>query len=411
MVEFMKLNEMEKEQIFILPDSQINCCYTYNPEDVAIVINLYYLEMIEFYAEYLNAIPEKIVVFIFSSNRQLLEEAKKIVIRKHVLFKLKENRGRDISALLVAFYPFFSQYKYLCFLHDKSAKRDFEKKDLDFWVKNLWENMIKSQGYISNVIELLQLKGYGMLLPPKPVGEYMDAFYIDPWHNDFDNVCYLAKHLGLKIKIEKKDTEKVSLGSAFWCCTNAIERLFSCNWKYTDFSEEPMPDDGTISHAIERIFGFMAFDSGYKVGYIMTLDYASQLISLLQQKLKFTYEWLWKNIGIKNTYQLSCVDEEKEQILKMFEIYKKVFLYGAGIYGEKYLQRLLFWGCYPTGFLVSDGKRKESMFCGYKVYELKEVREQVDYGIIITVNPNLQQVIEKNLEFYGIYNYYKAAMV
>ena len=47
-----------------------------------------------------------------------------------------------------------------------------------------------------------------------------------------------------------------------------------------------MPDDGTISHALERIFGFAAVDAGYKVKTIMNAQYASKLITILQEKLQ-----------------------------------------------------------------------------------------------------------------------------
>lgn len=49
--------------------------------------------------------------------------------------------------------------------------------------------------------------------------------------------------------------------------------------------DEPLPYDGTISHAIERIVGFVALDAGYKVGTIMNCQYAAKLNGIMQQKL------------------------------------------------------------------------------------------------------------------------------
>lgn len=402
---------MSRIRTFILPDGGAAEQVDYDPRETVVVVNLYYLETLGCYAPYLNNIPEKTDIYIFSSDRRVLREAKKLVKREGVFFYWKENRGRDLSALLVAFHPFLSQYKYLCFLHDKSAKQEYLKGDLEFWVKNLWGNMVMSEEFIAGAIALLEYKSYGVLLPPKPVGEYMDAYYIDPWHDDYENVCHMARQLGVELKIEKTDTEAVAIGSVFWCRTDAMEKLFSHKWEYRDFPDEPMPDDGTVSHAVERIIGFVALDAGYQVGHIVTAEYAAQLMGLLQRKMERTYEWLWENIGVKNTYQLGCMDEEKKRITEMFARCEKVFLYGAGACGEKYLQRLLFWECRPAGFLVSDGRKKAETFCGYRVYELKELIGQGGYGIIITAGPKLQQELEKNLVCHGIHNYCMAVTI
>lgn len=178
------------------------------------------------------------------------------------------------------------------------------------------------------------------------------------------------------------------------------------NWKYTDFPEEPMPDDGTISHALERILGFATVDAGYKVKTIMNSQYASELITILQEKLQYTYDWLWKEEGVKNTYQLSKLQEEKTIVSKIFEK-GEVYLYGAGDYGIQYLKKLLVWGYKPKAFVVSDGQRKNDVICGFKVYELSEVENDINAGFIITTNPGLQEILSLKLEQKGIFRYYK----
>ena len=76
-------------------------CY----EDTAVIICLYYGDSMEKYSGYIDNIPENIHVYIISSNEELyepiLEYIKKNKNRKIELIK-KKNRGRDISALLVA---------------------------------------------------------------------------------------------------------------------------------------------------------------------------------------------------------------------------------------------------------------------------------------------------------------------
>lgn len=398
-----------KNQVLILENNDDDDIVI-KSEKVAIVMALYYEEDMSNYFSYLSMIPEDIAIFVISSKEMILQEAKYLKTRyKNLQVIEKENRGRDLSALLVAFRPYIKEYDYLCFLHDKKSKHASLDDDLSLWTENLWGNMVFSETYIRKAVALLRDEGYGVLLPPKPIGTHNDSMYTEPWDNDFENVVQLAHRIELTKMIVREDKDFVSLGSVFWCQTKALEKLFAYKWNYADFPEEPMPDDGTISHAIERILGFVAIDAGYKTAVIMNTRYASKMVMLLQDKLQYTYEWLWNHMGIKNTSQLSKFFEEKEIISKMF-LQGQVYLYGAGDYGIQYLQKLKVWGYQPKGFVVSDGQRKSESVCGLPVKELSEIEEK-DNWFIITTNPGLQDVLALNLEEKGFLNYYKVVWI
>lgn len=63
-------------------------------------------------------------------------------------------------------------------------------------------------------------------------------------------------------------------GSVFWFRVKALAPLFDHGWKHEDFPPEPLPQDGTISHAIERIYPFVAQGAGYYPAQAMSADYA-----------------------------------------------------------------------------------------------------------------------------------------
>lgn len=301
-------------------------------------------------------------------------------------------------------------YEYICFLHDKNAKHYFLKSDIEFWIDGMWSNLLYSKWYVEAAVNYLE-KGYGLLLPPKPIGTYIDSYYTDSWADNFRNVCRLAERLKLETDITRNRIDEISLGTAFWCNTRALKKLFDYDWTYEDFVEEPMPDDGTISHAIERILGFVALDAGYKIATIMNTEYAACLIDILGEKLRLTYSWMNDNLGVKNTYQLENYDREKYEINRIFAECEQVFLYGAGYYGEKYLRRLEFWGYHPDGFIVTDGMIKSCMFNDLPVYELSEIDEIKKKGIIVSVNPDLQEEICEMLKSKGYTNFIKATVL
>ena len=402
--------ENVKNQAYVLDSDKV---YHNDSFRIAIVINLYYEEKMEKYLKYIVRLSDDKDVFLFTSN-EIIEKklVEKFLNNSNIFVKRKLNRGRDISALLVAFKPYINNYEYVCFLHDKKAKYEYLENDLTLWDENLWGNMIFSNEYIWSAVQLMNSSNYGILLPPKPIGQFMDSMYIGAWNDDFDNVIRLAEELQLNVDISKEDTSLVAIGSVFWCKVQALKKLFDYEWTYASFPEEPMPNDGTISHAIERIFGFVALDAGYKVGTIMNPEYVAKITEILQGKLELTYRWLWENLGVKNTYQLENINMEQRAISTIFEEHQEVYLYGAGLYGRKYLQRLEFWGYQPDGFVVSDGLKTQSDYCGYQMYELSELlQKKNNFGIIITANPDLQNEIGKTLEDRGIITYYKAIVI
>ena len=61
-------------------------------------------------------------------------------------------------------------------------------------------------------------------------------------------------------------------------CSGSAQRrwplLFDHGWQHTDFLPEPLPQDGTISHAIERVYPFVAQAAGYYPAVVMSRDYA-----------------------------------------------------------------------------------------------------------------------------------------
>jgi lipopolysaccharide biosynthesis protein len=50
----------------------------------------------------------------------------------------------------------------------------------------------------------------------------------------------------------------------FWARTKALMPLFDLKLGWDDYPEEPVPIDGTLLHAIERLLPFAARHAGYQ---------------------------------------------------------------------------------------------------------------------------------------------------
>lgn len=374
-----------------------------NKNSVAVVINLYYEDSVEKYLKYIKSSTKCADVYIFSANENVLRDLNNKNMNCIIL--RKKNRGRDVSALLVSFKPYFEKYKYICFLHDKMHKFEVTKKDTDNWNWNIWSNLIDSDNYIQNVLDFFECnENVGLLIPPEPLGDYLVAWYTNAWCGNFDNCVNLAKTLNLNCNIDKNKSP-LALSTAFWARTSAVKKIFEKEWKYEDFPDEPLADDGTISHAIERVWGFLVQDAGYDLVTLINEDYAKWEMLYVQDSMKKMFSLLESELGVHDIYEISTYEERVNIIKEFANKNEKIFLYGAGKYGKDLLKLMKRKKMRIDGFCVTKLDNENKNIDDLKVYSLEEVVKQNNVGIIIAVKYNLHEEFVNNLNKFGFENY------
>ncbi len=60
----------------------------------------------------------------------------------------------------------------------------------------------------------------------------------------------------------------------FWFRPEALKPLFDAGWGYDSFPPEPNNIDGTLLHAIERAYAYVAQGSGYFSGWLFSDRFA-----------------------------------------------------------------------------------------------------------------------------------------
>lgn len=246
----------------------------------AIFAHLYYEDLFEYSVGKIFNVPEFFDIFISTDTKEKAEKIGKMCEKRKVHISVFNERGRDLSALLVCHRREILKYDIIGFIHDKkSSQMDYVTVGESF-NRNIWENMLSSREYICGVMELLNQDKYlGFLSTPMVYhGTYFHTA-IDSWTICFDKTLQLAEMLDIRIQIDKS-RNPVALGSAFWCKTKALQKLFLHEFSPQDFPEEPMPVDGTISHAIERILPYVGQAEGFYAGIIMTAEAASFRIGI-----------------------------------------------------------------------------------------------------------------------------------
>lgn len=374
----------------------------------AVIIYLYYIDTLSVYYQYIDHIPQEIDLYVISSREDVLNEVHKHVAaesERNAYYIYKENRGRDVSALLIASRTIVAKYEYVCFLHDKKEHSEEWREDTQFWVENLWGNQIGTGAYIGNVLGLFESNcELGILTPPEPTGRHFDTWYGYGWYHSFEITQDVAQRLHLNADI-RRNKPPVTFGTVLWFRSIALHKLFEAGWKYSDFDDNRLDDGNYLSYGIERIFAYVAQDAGYDTGTVMACSYAEKAMNQLQY---ITKDIFWEKdlfFPVNNLSDLECYKENKKRIIGFAKENRKVYLYGAGDMARLCAAVLRSENITTEAFIITGKSEKYIVDC-IPVISAEEVDCFGDIAVIITVyDVGIQNEIENILKRYGCRTY------
>lgn len=257
---------------------------------IALVMHIYFEDLIEECFIYACSMPDNTDIYITTDTDE------KCLAIKEVFSAIKcgkldvrtvSNRGRDIGPFLVEFRDFISEYDYICHAHDKKAGQASVGTIGTSFAYKCFQNILKSKEYVLNILDTFEKnERLGILAPPPPNhADYYITLGLE-WGANYQNTVKLCKELGINVPMSPKKEPVAPLGSYYWARCDAIKPVFSKAWKYDDFPAEPVLDDGTILHAIERIYPFAAQSRGYYSGWVMCDEGAAIEITNLNHMIK-----------------------------------------------------------------------------------------------------------------------------
>ena len=261
---------------------------------VALCMLITYEDQVEFCADYANSILPSADIYVTTLTEDMKEKLQRrftdIKCNKLEVIVLPENhKGRDVSALWVALKPYIREYDYICFTHNKKSTQDKPYTIGRGFAQRCFGNLLASRAYVENVVDLFEKNPrLGMLFPPPVTHGPYKSNISHHWGMNYKNTVNLGKKLGINVPIDDKDPV-FPAGGMFWFRTKALKRFIDEDWKYEDFASEPMPFDGTISHAFERLYCYAAQSEGYYSGWVMTVENASTEITSLSYLLMQWY--------------------------------------------------------------------------------------------------------------------------
>ncbi len=250
-----------------------------NTFKVALVMHLYYMDLLEDAVHYAEMMPTDSDIYVITCNMENQDhiQQKFSGIGNIRNIRVTENRGRDVGSLLVATADLQEKYDLICFYHDKKSNHLTLGTVGKSFSYKISESVLSTKEYVHNLISIFEENPkIGMLTGISPNhGTFLDGLARE-WGSNYLKTKELAEELRFRVPMSEEHIPAIGFGDVFWYRTKAMLPMFRKEWKYEDFPKEPVEIDGTILHAIERLYPFAVQEAGYLPGRVMP-DYIAAL--------------------------------------------------------------------------------------------------------------------------------------
>lgn len=165
------------------------------------------------------------------------------------------NRGRDLAPLVVGMSrETLDTHDLLLHVHGKRSPH-VESHISRLWSDFLLENLVGGQYPMADRIHAAFASdpSLGLVFPE------------DPHLNDWDLNRPLGESLAARVGVTAPLPNHFDfpVGNMYWARISAIRPLFDAGFIWDEFPEEPLPIDGTMLHALERLTPFIVRDAGF----------------------------------------------------------------------------------------------------------------------------------------------------
>jgi lipopolysaccharide biosynthesis protein len=168
-----------------------------------------------------------------------------------VVIQVVPNRGRDIGPLFSAFgATLINEYDIVGHLHTKKTADVAGTLMADTWRRFLLENLLGGEAAMADIIlgHMAEDPSIGIVFPDDP--------HLVGWGNNKSFAQILSARLGISEPLQEQFVFPV--GAMFWARVDALRPLFDLGLDWNDYPPEPLPYDGTMLHALERLLPFVA---------------------------------------------------------------------------------------------------------------------------------------------------------
>jgi len=236
---------------------------------IAVQAHVFYPELIAEITEHLNFIPYMYDLYVSTTDHEKAEQIRTYLKENCSARAYKvcvyPNKGRDVVPFLYQMKPVIGKYKYFCHIHTKKSLHTSNLGDI--WRTYLYSNLLGSPETLKEIFYIFEnQKEIGVVFP-----ENLDAIrsFVE-WGSNRAIAEKLTVRMNLDIQFP--DDIMFPAGNMFWARTDAVKEIFEVDYVDADFPDEGAQVDGTLMHAIERLWLYVAQANGYGYQTIRNLS-------------------------------------------------------------------------------------------------------------------------------------------
>lgn len=304
------------------------------PEDIAVHIHIYYIDLIDELLGYLKniPIPFSLYITIISLDLDSIIRGKfqELPNLKKLTIKVVMNIGRDVAPMLVGLGPELADHEIVLHIHTKKSPHN--SWQLGGWRRYLFEMLLGNPQRVTAILgEFSRDPNLGILFPEVyfPVRSLVNN-KDDSNNENFEKLIRL--HGKDKNELEKIDPLFFPAGNMFWFRGEAIKSFIKMKISNDHFEIENSQFNGTLAHAIERLFPYFAAEEKLKTKSYFVKSYENKYSSAAN--IKHLENYFYDNIisspiiifdhnigGGANTYSRNLVFEYTANKINCFRIY------------------------------------------------------------------------------------------
>lgn len=240
---------------------------------IAVHYHVFYDDMIDDFAQRLRAVPASIDLFISAPAgrfdvEKLRDKVERLFPGRNFSIQEFPNRGRDLGSFVTHFAERLCDYDVIGHFHTKKSPHN---PLLERWNADILDALIGqgSEGErlpsAETAFNLIASGHASWVTAPPPLGHFPDA---NGWGENRGFAERILERIGSDLRLP----DKISFpqGSMFWTSPLVLRQLAHLKLNFTDFPIEPIPADGTVAHALERILFLLAPGEGQQPHVLYT---------------------------------------------------------------------------------------------------------------------------------------------
>ncbi len=232
----------------------------WNKQKIAICLHIFYPDFVEKFATSLSKFSMQVDVFVTAASDEIAAHVKQRFADISTINNIKvaraKNRGRNFGPFLVEFSQELLEYDLMCHLHSKKSL--YSGREQTQWFDYVHEYLLNDRHVTSCLLRLFdEHEDLGIYYP---TSFWMMPSWVNHWTCNKPHGKFFAEEWGIDLG---PSFINYPASGMFWARPKAIKQLLNKSYHYDDFPEEPLPNDGSFLHALERSIGLLAEKNEY----------------------------------------------------------------------------------------------------------------------------------------------------